>query len=120
MWQAGFCPSMTICNGSIRRERCCWIFPRPIPGFTKPCGPGDPTVYFLTNLGLAGTTVATPADMAGSWVMTRPQTRLACQLTLDDGVLGGGSSPMEERLVLKPSDTCEKSFNGLRLFALAA
>ncbi len=86
-------------------------------GIYEALRPGDPTVYFLTNLALAGASIPTPSDVAGPWTMARPQTRLSCSLVLEEDVLGGGASPMEERLVVKPSEACEKSFNGLKLFA---
>lgn len=76
--------------------------------------PGDPNVYFLANLGLAGIELPRADEVAGLWGLGRPGARPTCALDLkadmpaDLGIL-------EQRLAVEIRPGCERSIMNLGL-----
>lgn len=75
---------------------------------------GDPTVYFLTNLGLAGRTLPTADDVAGGWNLGQPTGRALCSLGLKQE-LAADAGALEQRFALDVASGCERSVAALGL-----
>lgn len=73
---------------------------------------GDPIVYFLTNLGLVGTALPLPEEVAGRWGLGRPGQRPACTLVLRD-TLAPQAGLMDQRFGLEVVQGCERSLAAL-------
>ncbi|MEI8146520.1 MAG: AprI/Inh family metalloprotease inhibitor [Alphaproteobacteria bacterium] len=83
-------------------------------GIFEALRPGDATVYFLTNLGLVGTQLSQPDEIAGTWGLGRPGQAALCTLTLRDD-LAPGIGLLEQRFVLTVAPGCERSIAALAL-----
>jgi hypothetical protein len=75
---------------------------------------GDPNVYFLTNLGLAGTSLPTAEEVTGLWSLGQPRGRALCNLTFQSE-LAAGAGPLEQRFALEIAPGCERSVASLAL-----
>ena len=75
---------------------------------------GDSNVYFLTNLGLAGTALPTAEEVTGAWSLGQPRGRALCNLTFQSE-LAPGAGPLEQRFALEVGAGCERSVAALAL-----
>lgn len=83
-------------------------------GIFEALKPGDPNVYFLTNLGLAGTALPTADEVTGQWSLGQPRGRALCNLTFQPE-LAAGAGPLEQRFALEIGEGCERSVAALGL-----
>jgi hypothetical protein len=83
-------------------------------GIFESLRPGDSNVYFLTNLGLAGTTLPTAEEVMGMWTLGQPRGRALCALTLKQE-LAADAGPLEQRFALDIAEGCERSVAALNL-----
>ncbi|QCK85198.1 hypothetical protein E8L99_05085 [Phreatobacter aquaticus] len=83
-------------------------------GIFEALKPGDPNVYFLTNLGLAGTALPTADEITGQWSLGQPRGRALCNLTFQPE-LAAGAGPLEQRFALEIGAGCERSIAALAL-----
>jgi hypothetical protein len=75
---------------------------------------GDPTVYFLTNLGLAGKALPTADEVSGAWSLGQPTGRALCSLALKEE-LAADAGALEQRFALEVGNGCERSVAALGL-----
>jgi hypothetical protein len=75
---------------------------------------GDPTVYFLTSLALAGKTLPTADEIAGAWTLGQPSGRGLCGLLLKQE-LAAGAGALEQRFAVEVAAGCERSVAALGL-----
>lgn len=75
---------------------------------------GDPTVYFLTSLTLAGKALPTVDELLGGWSLGQPRGRGLCALTLKQE-LAAGAGALEQRFALEIAPGCERSVAALGL-----
>lgn len=75
---------------------------------------GDPTVYFLTNLGLAGKALPTADEVSGAWSLGQPTGRALCSLALKEE-LAADAGALEQRFALDIGNGCERSVTALGL-----
>jgi hypothetical protein len=75
---------------------------------------GDPTVYFLTSLALAGKTLPTADELAGAWTLGQPSGRSLCGLLLKQE-LAAGAGALEQRFAVEVAAGCERSVAALGL-----
>jgi len=85
-------------------------------GIFEALRPGDPNVYFLTNLGLAGTQLPSADEVTGPWTIGQPRGRPLCTITLSPE-LAGDAGPLEQRYRLEVATGCERSLAALRLMS---
>ncbi|MBN8938318.1 MAG: AprI/Inh family metalloprotease inhibitor [Rhizobiales bacterium] len=83
-------------------------------GIFEALRPGDPSVYFLTNRGLAGTALPTADEITGLWTLGQPRGRALCSLTFKPE-LAAGAGPLEQRFALDVAEGCERSVAALGL-----
>lgn len=83
-------------------------------GIFESLRPGDSSVYFLTNLGLAGTTLPTADEVAGIWTLGQPRGRALCTLTLKQE-LAPDAGALEQRFGVEVAEGCERSVAALGL-----
>ncbi|WP_439572359.1 AprI/Inh family metalloprotease inhibitor [Phreatobacter sp.] len=83
-------------------------------GIFESLRPGDPTVYFLTNLGLAGQQPPAADEVAGIWTLGQPAGRALCTLDLK-AELAADAGALEQRFALVVTDGCERSIAALGL-----
>lgn len=83
-------------------------------GIFEAIRPGDATVYFLTNLGLAGTIPPSIEEVTGPWTIGQPRGRPLCRLTLRPE-LAADAGPLEQRFALDVGPGCERSVAALGL-----
>ncbi|WP_170181870.1 AprI/Inh family metalloprotease inhibitor [Phreatobacter stygius] len=83
-------------------------------GIFEALRPGDPSVYFLTNRGLAGTTLPTADELTGIWTLGQPRGRALCTLTFKPE-LAANAGPLEQRFTLDAAEGCERSVAALGL-----
>lgn len=76
--------------------------------------PGDPNVYFLTNLGLAGIQLPQADEVAGLWGLGRPGARPTCALELKAD-LAADLGVLEQRFAVEIRPGCERSIATLGL-----
>lgn len=77
-------------------------------GIFEAIRPGDPSIYFLTNLGLAGAQLPQPADLVGAWALAQPRARPLCTLTFRDDLVVTANA-LEQRFALDVASGCERS-----------
>ncbi len=75
---------------------------------------GDPTVYFLTSLTLAGKALPTADELLGGWSLGQPHGRALCAMTLKQE-LAAGAGALEQRFALDIAPGCERSITALGL-----
>jgi len=75
---------------------------------------GDPTVYFLTHLGLVGKALPAAEEITGAWSIGQPSGRALCALTLKHE-LAEGAGALEQRFGLEVGTGCERSIAALGL-----
>lgn len=83
-------------------------------GIFESLRPGDSSVYFLINLGLASTALPTADDVTGLWTLGQPRGRSLCSLTLKQE-LAAGAGPLEQRFAMETAEGCERSVAALGL-----
>jgi len=83
-------------------------------GIFESLRPGDPTVYFLTSLTLAGKVLPTAEELLGSWSLGQPRGRALCALTLRQE-LAAGAGALEQRFAMEIGAGCERSILALGL-----
>lgn len=83
-------------------------------GIFESLRPGDPTVYFLTNLSLAGRQPPAADEVAGVWTIGQPTGRALCTLDLK-AELAADAGALEQRFALSVTDGCERSIAALGL-----
>lgn len=83
-------------------------------GIFESLRPGDSNVYFLTNLGLAGTSLPTADDVAGLWTLGQPRGRSLCSLALRQE-LAANAGALEQRFAIEIAEGCERSVAALGL-----
>jgi Protease inhibitor Inh len=76
--------------------------------------PGDPSVYFLTSRGLAGTTLPAADEVVGVWTLSQPPSRALCTLDFKQD-LAREAGPLEQRFALEALEGCERSVAALKL-----
>lgn len=74
----------------------------------------DPNVYFLTSLALAGKTLPTADEIAGTWTLGQPSGRNLCALLLKQE-LAAGAGALEQRFAVEVTAGCERSVAALGL-----
>lgn len=75
---------------------------------------GDPNVYFLTSLALAGKTLPTAEEIIGAWSLGQPSGRSLCALLLKQE-LAAGAGALEQRFAVDVAAGCERSIAALGL-----
>lgn len=75
---------------------------------------GDPNVYFLTSLALAGKALPTADEIAGTWSLGQPSGRSLCALLLKQE-LAAGAGALEQRFAVEIAAGCERSIAALGL-----
>jgi hypothetical protein len=75
---------------------------------------GDPTVYFLTSLTLAGKALPAADELLGGWTLGQPRGRALCALTLKQE-LAAGAGALEQRFAMEIGTGCERSIAALGL-----
>lgn len=75
---------------------------------------GDGAVYFLTNRGLAGTTLPTADEVVGTGTLGQPRGRALCRLTFKPD-LAANAGPLEQRFALEVGEGCERAVTALGL-----
>jgi hypothetical protein len=75
---------------------------------------GDPTVYFLTSLTLAGKALPAADELLGGWTLGQPRGRALCALTLKQE-LAAGAGALEQRFAMEIGAGCERSIAALGL-----
>lgn len=83
-------------------------------GIFESLRPGDPTVYFLTNLSLAGQQPPAADEVAGIWTLGQPAGRSLCTLDLK-AELAADAGALEQRFALAVTEGCERSIAALGL-----
>lgn len=83
-------------------------------GIFESLRPGDPTVYFLTNLTLAGQQPPAADEVAGLWTLGQPAGRGLCTLDLK-AELAPDAGALEQRFALTVAEGCERSIAALGL-----